>query len=273
MLDRLRISSIMSPNYDFFGPLLAGYLELRLGRPVEFVGGIEWQAREQQLEEGEVQVCWICGLPYVWKADILQPKVELLAAPVMRRSRYQAQPLYYSDVVVHRDSDIQGFEDLKGTVWAFNEPNSHSGYNLTRYELARRGQTGRFFRKVIEAGSHEHALRLILRGRIDASAIDSTVLERELVRFPDMANRLRVIDTFGPSPIPPWVIRRDVPEELRAEIRSAMLEMSSHPAGRTALDEAEIERFVRVEDADYDPIREMERIARDAPMRPTSDSG
>ena len=92
--------------------------------------------------------------------------MELLAAPVLEGERYQNRPIYFSDVIVRRDSDIEGFEALRGRSWAYNDPLSHSGYNLTRYELIRRGETGGFFGRVVEAGSHANSLRLVAAGKV-----------------------------------------------------------------------------------------------------------
>lgn len=54
------------------------------------------------LDLGEIQVCWICGLPYARKHDQGRAEIELLAAPVMRHPRYGGKPVYYSDITVHR---------------------------------------------------------------------------------------------------------------------------------------------------------------------------
>lgn len=253
----LKFTSCMAGNMDFVGRALAGYVAEQLARPTEFVEDVPWQERERRLDAGEIEVAWICGLPYVWKVDQAEPPLELLVAPVMRSRRYQNRPIYFSDVVVHRDSPFHTFADLRGASWAYNEPGSQSGYNVTRYHLATLAESGPYFGKVIEAGAHQLSLAMILARQVDASAIDATVLELELARHPEIADQIRVIDTFGPSPIPPWVILKTVPAELREQLRSLLLDMHQTPAGRTILDEAKIDRFVRVEDHDYDPIREM----------------
>src|SRR5437867_10503703 len=46
---------------------------------------VPWPSREQMLDRGDAHIGFICGLPYVWKADSAAPQVELLAAPVMLR--------------------------------------------------------------------------------------------------------------------------------------------------------------------------------------------
>jgi hypothetical protein len=45
------------------------YLGAHLEVPTQFVNDIPWPEREELLDAGHIQVGWICGLPYVWKAD------------------------------------------------------------------------------------------------------------------------------------------------------------------------------------------------------------
>jgi phosphonate transport system substrate-binding protein len=105
------------------------------------------------------------------------------------------------------------------------------------------------------------SLQMILDGRIDASAIDSTVLEEEFRRDPSIRSRLRIIDTLGPSPIPPWVVQRSLPLDLRGTLRELLLTMHQDPKGRAILAQGHMTRFAGVEDSDYDAIRHMARLA------------
>jgi ABC-type phosphate/phosphonate transport system substrate-binding protein len=70
-----------------------------------------------------------------------------------------------------------------------------------------------------------------------------------------------VIETIGPSPIPPWVISKQVPLDLRCELRSILLDLALQQRGREILARGRIARFIAAHDADYDPIRRMARKA------------
>jgi len=242
----------------------------------QFVSGIPWKEREEMIDSGDMDIAWLCGLPYIWKADRPNPNVELLAAVVMKGERYRRRPVYFSDVVVRIDSPFRSFEDLRGSRWAFNEPNSHSGYNVVRYHLATLGLTQGYFGEVVESGAHLDSLEMILNGQIDTSAIDSTVLEMELSTRSDLKERIRIVEVIGPSPIPPWVISRQLPESTRNSLRQVFLRMHADKAGRAILDAGQIAQFVSVTNQDYDPIREMERIGQTVesfllpPEEPTS---
>jgi phosphonate transport system substrate-binding protein len=257
----LTITSIQAPNQDPMIQDLAGYLAAKLGCPVSFIREMPWQARSARLERGEIDLGWICGLPYVRWADRPQPSVTPLAAPVFAGARYQDCPIYFSDVIVQAGSPWQSFAELRGASWAYNEPNSHSGFTLTCYTLAEIGAYEGFFGRVVAAGSHQAAIELVRTGRVSASAIDSTVLEIELEHRPALSSELRVIAVLGPSPIPPLVARAALPAELQAQVRASLLAMHQEAAGLSLLDRHHLRRFAAVIDRDYDPIRAMARAA------------
>ena len=135
----------MADNAEPFAKAVAQALGRAIGVPVEFVVDHPWPQREQMLYDGEVHVAWLCGLPYVREADRCDPRIELLAAPVMRPARYGAQPVYFTDVMVRRDHRAQTLADLRGASVAINEPNSHSDYHVLRHALAGQGLPAGFF--------------------------------------------------------------------------------------------------------------------------------
>ena len=257
MPDTLRFTSCQAPVAEAFCAGVASFVGEYLGTAVEFVDGMPWQERLSEFDAGRIHVCWMCGLPYVWRADRPEATMELLAAPVPAGPRYAGRAVYFSDVVVRRDSPWSSFAELEGRTWAYNEETSHSGYNATRHRLAQMGRDRGFFGRVMATGSHEASLRLLLQGDVDASAVDSTVLELLHRQDASLVERLRIVESLGPSPSPPWVIARTVPQELRAAIRDAILAMDGDPRGRAVLDSGMASRFATVADSDYDPIRRM----------------
>lgn len=236
---------------------IARYLSDQLSIDVVFRDDVDWREAYRLVEAGEMDMAWICGMPYVRLVDRPNPPVALLAAPVMVGDRYGERPVYFSDVVVHRDSPYQSFADLRGASWAYNEPGSQSGYHITRYRLATVGEEWSFFGRLIETGAHRRSLKMVVEGAVDASAIDSTVLEWVLERQPEVAQTIRIIDTLGPSPIPPWVMSQKTAGRDGDKIRQALLAMHDSSAGREVLAVGQLARFAAVADSDYNPIREM----------------
>ena len=259
----LRFSSCQAEIAEKFCKALAEYIGKKLSIPSEFIADVPWQEEERLLDQGHIQVCWICGLPYIRKNDGEKKSVELLAAPVMKYPRYGARPVYYSDVVVHAESNFWRFEDLRGSTWAYNEPGSHSGYNLVRYHLAMRGWgQDRYFARLVESGSHQKSLQMVLDRATDGAAIDSTVLEMEFAKNPSIVGSIRTVTVVGPSPAPPWVVHHSVAGKVRRALRREFLSMHKDPRGRRILEEAGMLRFAEVSDHDYDPIREMDSFVK-----------
>ncbi len=258
----MRFTSCQAPIAEYFMQAVTDYVGQRLGLDTRLVNDINWPERARQFDTGQIDVCWLCGVPYVWRADQPAPTMELLAAPVMAAPRYQDCPIYFSDVVVRHDSAYQSLADLRGATWAINERASQSGYFITRYHLALLGERTGFFGRVIESGAHQASLELILNSQIDASAIDSTVLELLVERDPALRQQLRTVAVFGPSPIPPWVINTSVPPELRAALRDTLIQMHTDPTGQAILHSGQTARFAAVQDHDYDLIRQMLRLGQ-----------
>ena len=253
----MRFTSCQAPSADPFCGAVARFVGERLGMRTQFVEAMPWQERERGFDRGDIEVCWMCGWPYALRADSPSAGLDLIAAPVMAHPRYLDQPIYFSDIVVHADSEFASFKDLRGASWAYNEPMSHSGDMVVRHFLASQKIYDGFFGSAVESGSHAASIDLILNRSVDGSAIDSTVLEAMLRRRPEMKPLLRIIDTVGPSPAPPWVVRSSMPQDLRDALRNAFLAMHESSEGRAILREAAVLRFEAVSDTYYDPIRTM----------------
>lgn len=256
----------MAPNMDHILASIVHWLSEDGSVEVEFVRGPDWQEQERKFRDGDLDAIWICGLPYVRMADDPDTDVELLAAPVMAGKRYRSKPVYFSDVVVRAEAEYRSFAELRGASWSYNEPGSHSGYNVVRAHLAHLGEDWSYFSEVVHAGSHQRSLAMILAGEIDASAVDTTVIDEEAKRDPGLRANLRVLHTLGPSPIPPIVAGASLSAERRGAIRSLLTELGEHSSKRrSALQSMGLLGFAPVQDRDYDSIRETDRQAAAVP--------
>lgn len=254
-LDRLRFGTYLASNAAAVAvyELVTEEVGRRLGLPTELVVETSYESCEKDQNE----VCFVCSLPYVTferrGLDLAVP----VAAPVLEGGRYGGEPIYFSDVIVHRDSPFRSFLDLRGRSWAYNEPLSHSGYGITRFHLLTLGETNGFFGEVVETGFHQEAVRMVARGEADGSAIDSQVLAIELRDHPDLRDRLRVVEALGPSTIQPVAVSKRVPEDLREAIRGILVTMADDREVSERLALGLVERFVAVDANAYDDIRMM----------------
>jgi phosphonate transport system substrate-binding protein len=257
----LRVASHLAPGVLPLYAFLADYLAASVGRRAEFTVATSYERCAQDVDD----VCFVCSVPYLLFAETGRVQMEVVAAPVLIGARYAGRPIYFSDVVVHADSLYRRFEDLRGAVWAYNEPYSHSGYLVVWHHLLSKGEDAGFFGQMVEAGFHADALRMIADGSVDAAAIDSQVLAIELRDRPTLAKRLRSIGSIGPSTIQPVVVSASRLSAVeRQSIAAALLAVGDDPAARPVMDGAMVERFVGLGGDGYDDIRLMLRRVSEA---------
>ena len=264
----LVFANFLAPNMTSVYAGVAARVGQALEVPAQLIEGSSFE----QLRDGSVGVAFLCGLPYVRLCAERPGMLEPLAAPVLDEARYQDRPVYFSDVIVRRDSPFRSFDDLRGHSWAYNEAGSFSGCLLVRHHLLQMGETESFFGRVIFTGRHQESIRKVVEGAVDAAAIDSHVLGVERLRNPELASQIRVIASFGPSTVPLVVATADVPAPVQARIGAALCELGSDRESRNLLASGLIRRFTPIDDRAYDDIRQK-LAAVDQRRAPSSSAG
>lgn len=247
----LRLTTCMAGNTVEVTARVAAELSHALDVPIQVVTDLSWPARYDAIAAGTIDMAWICGLPFAQFLQRPDVDLELLATPVYTAPRYGDAPVYLSDVIVRADSPFTRFDDLRGRTFVINEPNSMSGWHTVRRHLQRAGQRADFFGRVIESGAHVHSIRRVLSGDGDAAAIDSTVWDWQVTQEPALAEKLRVVESIGPTPAPPWVINRGLDGVVRHRVRDALLALHTHAAGQAALAQGNLRRFDVVDEEAY----------------------
>jgi phosphonate transport system substrate-binding protein len=261
----LRVASHLAPSVLPAYALATRRIGERLGRPAELVVAADYERCAADIDH----VCFVCSIPYLLLSSEGQIRMDAIAAPVLRGRRYGGRPVYFSDVIVRADSAWQRLGELDGRRWAFNEPYSHSGFIVALYALAQRGAAATFLGEMIEAGFHDDAIRLVVEGGADWAAIDSQVLDLAVRRDPRLRRELRVIDTLGPSTIQPVVgSARRLSASQRTVVQETLVAMHADPTDRLILRSAGIDKFVAIQDSDYDDIRGMLDIVSRSALLP-----
>src|SRR5262245_42223079 len=203
---------------------------------------------------------FLCAPGYLWLAERRPPAVELVpAALVFDDPRCAGRPVYFADLVVARSSRARSLADLRGAAWVYNDPCSLSGYFSVLAALEARDLGRGFFRSARAAGSHQAALRAIERGEADCAAIDSNTLLLERRR--GAARRVRVIESLGPYPVQPVVVRAGLSKERKLATATVLLGMHATEPGRSDLARCGVRRFAPIAPADYEPERALLALA------------
>jgi ABC-type phosphate/phosphonate transport system substrate-binding protein len=178
------------------------------------------QPLDELWARGDLGCTFMCGLPYALDARQLTP----IVAPVVRGERYEGRPIYFTDIVVHRDAPFHRLEDTFGRRVGYTVKHSQSGYvALREHLLPYRLRLGHplYASAVGPLGGARDVVDAILTGRIDVGPLDSYVLD--LIRHlqPDLAAQLRSIATTQESPIPLFIATGSIDPDLVRKLQDA----------------------------------------------------
>ena len=220
--------------------LLQSYLVERLGRPVQLLKRRTYQEITALLLSGQLDAAWICDDPYVQHED----QLALLAVPL-----YRQEPLYQTYVIVNEASKAQSFDDLRGADHAFSDPDSTSGFLVTRYLLAvRHTAPAQFFRTFFFTYGHRNVVRAVATGLADSGSMDGYVWDVMKEREPDLINRTRVVYKSEKLGFPPLVGLKSASDTALAKaISAAFIDLPAHPVGRQILSILALDGFTSAE--------------------------
>lgn len=251
----MRGVSYLSPNLLWLYRAVGDYLGRRLGCSVDVVQGADDPLTDPELVGDRWDLLFLCGLPLMRYAQRVPHQLRPLVAPVMEQARYGGQPVYFSDVVVRSDRPLRTWDDLAQTVFCYNDRGSHSGYSRVGYELHQRALDWGFFRQKLESGSHLRSLDAILTGQADCAALDSTVLDHALRADPILSQKIRIVISLGPSPMPPIAIAQRLGQDMVQTWQAALLQPDATLQQQLA--QAGIQRFAAVDYGTYEPVLAM----------------
>jgi phosphonate transport system substrate-binding protein len=237
---------LLTSDLELLGSLRS-YLSLALDHDVELVTRRTYQEISALLLAGQVDAAWICGYPYVQ----YRRELELLAVPV-----WQGMPLYRSYVIVQAGRQATTFDDLEGDVHAFSDPDSNSGFLVTRDLLADRGvKPETFFRHFFYTYGHRNVVRAVAAGLAQSGSVDGYVWEVLQETEADLTRHTRVLRKSEWLGFPPIAAsRRRSKPPPNGDLAKAFLEMSHHAQGQRVLAALRLDGFAAGDDALFDTI-------------------
>jgi phosphonate transport system substrate-binding protein len=228
---------------------LKSYLESRLGRPVTLVKRRTYQEIVAMLLSGQLDAAWICDFPYVQYQD----RLALLAVPL-----YHGKPLYQTYVVVHEKCPARSFDEIRGTIHAFSDPDSTSGYLITRYLLAlRRTTPSAYFRNTFFSYGHRNVIRAVASGLGESGSIDGYVWDVMSEREPELVGKTQIVfrsEWLGFPPIVSLEATRDT--AVSRALSETFLGMADDRLGRAILSTLALDGFTLVKPELYENTAE-----------------
>jgi phosphonate transport system substrate-binding protein len=168
----------------------------------------------------------------------------------------------YWGQIITRKNHLQSIKDIDGKKFAFVEATSTSGYLMP----------AKFFKEnnihpseTIFAGKHDSVVRMVYQGQVDAGATFFTPADtngeprdaRRLIakEYPDVYEKVVILEKTGPIPNDPVVFRKDFPKELEDKVVQGLKDIVKTPEGQQALKEIyNITDLVDSDEKEYEKI-------------------
>nr|WP_320049910.1 phosphate/phosphite/phosphonate ABC transporter substrate-binding protein [uncultured Desulfuromonas sp.] len=252
---RIAVSAMTSPQTTetLYRDLLE-LIGLKIGKPVTFIQRPTYEEIDRMLEENLIDIAFICSGSYVFGHD--RYGLELLAIPIIAGSR-----VYHSDIIVAEDSPFNSLESLRDKRFAFTSASSNSGCLAPTYLLALRQETPeRFFSNISFTKTHDKAVHAVAHGLADGAAVDSLILSHMLRENDPSARKVRVVERSQDFGMPPVVMSKELPSQLKQRLRQVFLTIHEDQAGQSLLKKLGIDYFTLANDVEYDGIRTMARL-------------
>ena len=235
---------------------LINIVEELTGYKINFIKVTDYNAAIESMRAGLAQLAWFGGKSYIIAAELADA---VAFAAGIRKGDSDAT--YFAYFVVRADSPIKVLKDAKGKILALNHIGSTSGDLIPQVELVKAGlrsNNPNHFRKIFYAGSHDACLLAVINGHAQVCGMSSRNFDARVADGTFKREQVRIIHTSAPVPPPPLAYSKRLPQEVRNNIKKAVLEAHEH--GTIGGYGGEMERYVEVDDSDYDLLREVDRL-------------
>jgi phosphonate transport system substrate-binding protein len=242
-----------------WGPILA-QLEKDLGIKVKPVTATDYRGTIEALKFKKAEIGHLGPKSYVEASTNNYANVE----PIAQLQLANGSLGYRSCLIVHADSDMFSPEDIAGKTFAFNDPNSTSGYLVPSafFMTEMNVDPKKFFSKVTFSGSHEASILAVANKKAEVASTNLPDLQQLTRENKVPRNALRVIWVSKLIPNDPIVVRKDMPPSLRSAITESLTTMKARNPEAFKEIGAWVGNFVPADDAKYQVIRDLNDVAK-----------
>jgi phosphonate transport system substrate-binding protein len=165
---------------------------------------------------------------------------------------------------VNKDSAIKSLDDVirNGKNYSFSngDPNSTSGFLVPSYYVfAMNKIDAKSHFKVVRSANHETNALAVANKQVDVATNNSENLQKFEARFPDKFSALRIIWSSPLIPLDPLVMRKDLPESVKAKVKDFFLTYGGNEAEKEALMKlSKLSGFRASSNMQLVPIRQLE---------------
>jgi len=214
----------------------------------------DYNAAVEAMRAKRADMAWFGAKTYIQAARLADAEAFAAGVPQGKESAS-----YHVHFIVPKDSPITEFskEQLKGKGLALNHIGSTSGDLVPCYELKKIGldTTNKDnFQFVQYAGSHDAAIMAVVNKHADFAGVSSRNFNARVKDGTLNPDDVRIIYSAYVPP-PPLAYAKSLPQGVKDNIRAAVLK--AHEYGEIGGYGGTMEKYIPVEDEDFDELRRM----------------
>ncbi|MGO4670769.1 phosphonate ABC transporter substrate-binding protein [Bosea sp. 2YAB26] len=227
-------------------------LEKNLGIKVQGFVASDYNGVIEAMRSGHVEVAYLGPFSYVLGTTVAP--IEAFATAETAKS---GRTYYHAQIITRKDSGIKEVKDLKGRTFAFVDPSSTSGHLFPKAGLMKLGfDPEKDFGRVLFTGSHDANALAVANKRVDAATIADRIFDAAVQKKLIDPADIQVVWRSDPIPESPTCWRKNLPDDLKKQIRTAFLNIRDI----TWADQGKLNRFVETNDQAYDIIRDTAKV-------------
>lgn len=231
---------------------LMDYIAKQTGKKVQYHESTDYAALIEAANAGKIDVASFSGFTYVTAVN-QGAKLTPISSIVTKKG---AEPGYFSQAIVPKDSAIKDIAGMKGKKVCFVDPSSTSGYLFPSYNLLKAGIDPKKDVTPVFAGKHDVSVQKTAEGtECEAGfAEDSEVAKSDKVKV------------IGETKVPgaPIVMSSVLPKDVQEKLTETLKEVSIETIIAAGIKNADSAAFRSVfddtkpvTDSYYDTIRDI----------------
>ncbi|KPQ32183.1 MAG: phosphonate ABC transporter, periplasmic phosphonate binding protein [Phormidesmis priestleyi Ana] len=243
-------------------PFIAALSE-GIGRDVKASYATDYAAVIEAMGAGKVHMAWYGGKSYIEAAK--RSEAEAFAQTVNSDGTkgYYAYLITNKNNPILADIDVEAgdgdqyvIDNAANLTFAFNDPNSTSGFLVPSYYVFAKNDVNpdEVFKELIFAGSHEATALAVANNQVDVATNNSESMVEVEKNDPTAFGNIQVIWTSPEIPSDPIAYRKDLPDCLKAEIQDFFYTYSDE----AVLGPLEWQGFDSADDTTWNTVRELE---------------
>ncbi|WP_265457910.1 phosphate/phosphite/phosphonate ABC transporter substrate-binding protein [Enterococcus sp. HY326] len=229
-----------------------------LGLEVEELVGAEYSVGIEAMKSGKLDVLLVSPMSY-YQAKKVAGVEPLVTTTSMGEEEYRTVFIVGKD-----DTETQTLADLEGKTFAFVDPASSSGYMFPKAKLVNEldldtdqlENPDYFFKTVAYSGKHDSSIMGVIKGDYDAAAVAGQTIPQLIEAGIIEEDDVRVIGETDVIPNACFVIRADLPQEMKDKIKEFYLNYANEDYFETMYGSKDV-RFIEAKDEDYAIVEEM----------------